>query len=492
MSRKNSRDGAEFRLRPARLQAPRQQEASAWSTALTTVLRYARTSRRNLRRVLGPKQQRARRPCNQLCAVRVMYCRNTTRGQWRAHGRYIARESAAGAFQLQSPDNDEPGRQPAQMLDDWQKAGDRRLWKLIVSPEFGDRVDLPALTCNLMNRMERDLGTRLEWVAVPHFNTEHPHVHIAMRGIRDDGTPLDMDRDYIRAGIRARAEEICTRQLGLRSGLDAAEAERREVAAHRFTSLDRKISRAPQTPDRLNESEATYFTFHLDLCSGRLDDRVQRLAARLATLESMGLARFAGENRWNVRRDFPTVLKAMQIANDRQKTLAAHGAVLSDPRLQIAVLDRRKLTSVEGRVLGHGEEDSGNVAGRHYMLLEGTDGKIHLIYHTPEMEEARSRGRLKTNSFIRLQKQFENGRPVLEVTDHGNADKVLQNRKHLEERARILMRAGVALGNEAWGGWLGRYYSALRRAQETLQAKTAQRENEHAAEIVPDGDIPQR
>jgi hypothetical protein len=404
-----------------------------------------------------------------------MYSRNTTTGQWRAHGRYIARESAAGTSQIQAPTDGGPSREPGQILGDWQKAADPRLWKLIVSPEFGDRVDLSALTRDLMNRMERDLGTRLEWVAVSHFNTEHPHVHIAIRGIRDDGTPLDMDRDYIRAGIRSRAEEICTRQLGLRSGLDAAEAERREVAAHRFTSLDRKISRAAQNSTYPADSEATYFAFDLDLRSGRLDDRVRHLAARLAKLESMGLAQSAGKSKWNVRRDFGTILKAMQIANDRQKTLAAHGALLSDPRLAVTVLDRRKLTSVEGRVLGHGEEESGNVAGQHYMLLEGTDAKIHLIYHTPETEVARSRGRLKANSFIRLLKQFENGRPVLEITDHGSADRVLQNRAHFEDRARVLMRAGVTLGTQDWGGWLGQYHATLRRMQEDLRHKEAQR-----------------
>ena len=71
-------------------------------------------------------------------------------------------------------------------LEKWQHEGDPRLWKLIISPEFGKRVDLNQLTLDVMTRMEKDLGTRLEWVAVAHFNTEHPHVHVALRGIRDD------------------------------------------------------------------------------------------------------------------------------------------------------------------------------------------------------------------------------------------------------------------------------------------------------------------
>jgi hypothetical protein len=162
----------------------------------------------------------------------------------------------------------------------------------------------------------------------------------------------------------------------------------------------------------------------------------------------------------------------MQLAGDRQKTLSAHGAMLSDPRLQIAVLDPRKLSSVEGRVLAHGEEESGNAAGRHYMLLEGTDAMVHLIYHTPEMEDARSIGRLQPNSFVRLQKQFENGRPVLEITDLGTADRILRDRHYLEDRAQALLRRGITPRNEGWGGWLGRYQTALAQAAEGQVRKT--------------------
>ncbi len=72
----------------------------------------------------------------------------------------------------------------ARQLEGWQGAGDERMFKLIVSPEFGDRVDLSRLTRGLIERMEEDLGTKLEWVAVEHHNTEHPHVHIVVRGVK--------------------------------------------------------------------------------------------------------------------------------------------------------------------------------------------------------------------------------------------------------------------------------------------------------------------
>jgi microcompartment protein CcmL/EutN len=52
--------------------------------------------------------------------------------------------------------------------------------------------------------------------------------------------------------------------------------------------------------------------------------KAQYAAARLAVLERMGLAESVGPNTWKVRGDCETVLRAMQQAGDRQKTLAQH------------------------------------------------------------------------------------------------------------------------------------------------------------------------
>jgi type IV secretory pathway VirD2 relaxase len=400
-----------------------------------------------------------------------MYSANKTTGQWRAHGRYIARESAGGAVFRSAPpgtrDEDNLPADPAKELERWQSEGDPRLWKLMVSPEFGERLELDRLTRDLMMRMERDLGTKLEWMAATHFNTEHPHVHVALRGIRGDGSALELPRDYVRHGIRAIAEDLCTRQLGHRNHLDTIEAERREIQERRFTSLDRMINRAnaPELADA--GSTAEHFVLRrLGEIAGR--PREQHIDARLIVLQQMGLAEPASSSEWMVRRDFETVLKAMQRSGDRQKTLASHGALLSDERLPLVVLDMRKLRALDGRVLAHGEEEVGKSAGRHYLLLEGTDAKVHLIYYTPEMEEARSKGSLRANSFIRLQKQFENGRPVLEIEDYGDAERALKNRNHLRETAKIFMARGIVPSDDGWGGWLGRYQIAIKKTATEL------------------------
>ncbi len=452
-------DEREFRLRPNRPPKGGKSEVSAWSTALRTVFRYASTSRRKLSNASGSSKA-ARKPFNQRCAVRITYTKNKISGQWRAHGRYIAREGAAGEKSA-GFSNEGAGAEPSQALDRWQKEGDARLWKFIVSPEFGERVDLEQLTRELMKRMEGDLGTKLEWVAVRHFNTEHPHVHVALRGRRDDGSVLDLPREYVKAGIRLIAEDLCTRQLGYRTELDAREAERREVSQARVTSLDRIIERA-------DSGDSGYFTFQP---TTQKPQQGRHLESRLAFLKTMDLADRAEPGTWKVRSDFMTVLKALQQTADRQRTLAANQALVSDPRLPLVVTEPRNIQKLEGRILGHGEDEGGRNFGRHYLLLEGVDAKIHLIYYTPELEESRSRGQLSANSFVRLQKQFQNGRPMLLAENLGDAETLLKDGKHFREAARNGIIGGDPAPNQIWAGWLGRYYRRMTFASQEISKK---------------------
>ena len=217
----------------------------------------------------------------------------------------------------------------AGQLQNWQAAGDQQFWKLIVSPEFGDRVDLSRLTRELITQMEKDLGTDLEWVAAEHHNTEHPHVHVVIRGVRDSGETLRLSREYVQQGIRGIAADLCTRQLGYRTELDGAEAERREVTEKRLTSIDRRLLKDAQefSPDLGSQ----HFTVSRNPAQTGLGEtarsRTRHDVARLAVLRQMGLAESTGPNTWRVRRDFEQVLRAMQRTADRQRTLAAHGAL---------------------------------------------------------------------------------------------------------------------------------------------------------------------
>jgi hypothetical protein len=168
----------------------------------------------------------------------------------------------------------------------------------------------------------------------------------------------------------------------------------------------------------------------------------------------MGLAESTGGTSWLVRRDAEQVLRAMQRTADRQKTLTVHGVLLSDDRLRMTTLDVRELTSIDGRILVHGEEEA---SGRSYMMLEGTDGRVYYIYRTPEMEELRSQRGLQTNSFVRLRKFG----PVVEIQDMGDSEAILSNKAHLRETAREMIRRGVDPQDRGWNGWLGRYQKVL-------------------------------
>jgi hypothetical protein len=273
---------------------------------------------------------------------------------------------------------------------------------------------------------------------------------MVIRGMKRDGEPLHFDRDYIRHEIREIAEDLCTRQLGYRTGRDAAEAERREVSEARFTSLDRLILRdAADAPH-----DAPYFIVATDR-AGLIESTHLNRIARLTVLQRMGLAKSAGSNTWHVRRDIEEVLRAIQRTRDRQKTLAAHGVPVSDERLPIVVLDTRQFRTAEGRVLVHGQDED---SGRNYLMLEGIDAKV------------RSNGQMRTNSFVRLRRINPEGRPILDVQDLGDANDLLKSRGMLREKARKLLKEGIVPLQEGWGGWLGGYQAALvNTAAELLQ-----------------------
>ena len=207
--------------------------------------------------------------------------------------------------------------------ENWQRSGDGLIWKFIVSPEFGEQIDLQRLAREMVGQIESDLGKPIEWAGIAHFNTEHPHVHIALRGTSSDGQALRLSRDYIKRGIKEIAQEACTRQLGFRTVLDAAEAERREIAEQRLTSHDRQIFRKATLDP---ENPGSKLLVEVDLAQFPPRTQQRQLAARMAVLQPMGLAEEIGPSSCWLRSDAERVLRTMQLAADRQKTRQARGS----------------------------------------------------------------------------------------------------------------------------------------------------------------------
>ena len=269
-------------------------------------------------------------------------------------------------------------------------------------------------------------------------------------------------------GIRSIAEDLCTRQLGYRTQREIAEAQRREVSQQRFTSLDRAIARNKGTADH-----SWGFLIRHD----PMEPLGQYVLARLRKLETMGLAEATGLNQWRVRQDFEAALRAMQRLGDRQKILAVCGVPVSDPRLPLVMFDVRNCTMLEGRVLVHGEDEG---TGRTFMMIEGSDAKVHCIYHTPEMAEARSRGGLRANRFVRLCKRFENGRPLLEVEEFGRSMKSVRDRLHHGATVERFSKTGMALCGDGHGDRRAHDQNSVRKeATELDKVPTRNRERDH-------------
>jgi type IV secretory pathway VirD2 relaxase len=169
------------------------------------------------------------------------------------------------------------GRLPSNARDD------RHHFRFIISPEDAAELgDLRTFTRELMTDVAQDLEAKLDWIAVDHWNTDNPHLHVLIRGRAEDGQDLVISRDYISRGFRDRAAERVTLDLGPRSERDIQSALEREVEAERWTSLDRAL--------RVAADEGAGVADLRPDASGE-DLNLRRLmVGRAARLERLGLA----------------------------------------------------------------------------------------------------------------------------------------------------------------------------------------------------------
>jgi hypothetical protein len=103
------------------------------------------------------------------------------------------------------------------------------------------------------------------------------------------------------------------------------------------------------------------------------------------------------------------------------------------------------------------------------MMLEGTDRKIHFVYHTADIQHARHQGRLKPNAFITLMKLPSHS---VRILDFGDADRIVSNRVFMLSTARRLIARGIVPIEGGYAGWLGRYEAALSGTVSMEQARS--------------------
>ncbi|WP_353297731.1 relaxase/mobilization nuclease domain-containing protein [Sulfitobacter pacificus] len=249
---------------------------------------------------------------------------------------------------------------------------DRHHFRFIISPEdAADMEDLRDFTRDVARRMEADLGTRLDWVAVDHWNTDNPHVHLIVRGVDDRGGDLVIARDYISSGIRSRAEDLVALELGPKPEHEIRHALEQEVTEERWTSLDREIRYRADDLGLIDLRPET---------RGPADPQIRRLMiGRLQHLKKLGLASEGRPGEWVLGLEAERTLRDLGERGDIIKTMHRAFAATGQDRgfADFAVDHGGAGDPIIGRLVATGLHDE--QTGRAYAVIDGTDGRAHHV-----------------------------------------------------------------------------------------------------------------
>lgn len=316
---------------------------------------------------------------------------------------------------------------------------DRHHFRFIVSPDDAvEMSDLRGFTRDLMVQVEKDLGTRLDWIGVDHWNTEHPHVHVILRGRTDDGSDLVIARDYIKEGMRNRAQDLVTQELGPRTDHDIRRFLERQVDAERWTQLDRQLKHDADRHGLLDLAP---------LPDQKPDAYFALKVGRLRKLERLGLAEPVAPGRWIIAEEAEATLRDLGERGDIIKRM--HRALTEqgiDRGLTDYVLSGEAHGEpVIGRLVDRGLDDE--LAGTAFAVVDGIDGRTHHI-RFPALDAA---GDSAPGSIVEL-RRYEDGegrtrtalavRSDLSITAQVTADGATWLDRRLLDRDPVVLGGG--------------------------------------------------
>ena len=287
-------------------------------------------------------------------------------GAAQAHLRYILRDGVTrdgGPGRLYDASSENVDG--AAFLD--RSANDPHQFRFIVSADDGAKLaNLKPFICDLIGQMQVDLDTKLDWVAVDHFNTGHPHTHIVIRGKDDRGQDLVMARDYIAHGVRARARALITLELGPETELERIQKLVNEVEQERLTTLDRAL--LGHTKDGIL------------VLSSLISDPTQHTLRirRLQTLERLGLAQKRKTGVWALDPRTEPKLRQLGERADKFKIMqrALKQAGIERAAAAMALFDRTPHKSpLLGRIIDVGLVDE--ITDRTWIIVDAADGRVH-------------------------------------------------------------------------------------------------------------------
>ncbi|WP_199261987.1 relaxase/mobilization nuclease domain-containing protein [Paracoccus binzhouensis] len=377
-------DEREFRVRPGRIRSTRAQSARPFIAQALAAAKKAGGGVSRSGRITAPNRsrfgrgQRASIQANRFitsrtrgAVVKARVVRHSTRSApLGTHLDYLRRDGVTRDGEKARLFG--PGTEDADGRAFTERCGDdRHHFRFIVSPDDAPEMsDLRSFTRDLVGQMETDLGTRLDWVAVDHWNTAHPHVHLIVRGMRDDGQDLVISRDYIKEGMRDRARDLITLELGPRTDLDIRRTLEAQIEAERWTQLDRQL---------VHDAGKSGIVNLAPLADQQPDAFHTLKVGRLRTLEVLGVAGQIGHSQWFIKPEAETVLRELgergDIIKRMHRALTERGSergsasyVLAGESLDVPVI---------GRLVERGLDDE--LKGTAYSIVDGVDGRTHHI-----------------------------------------------------------------------------------------------------------------
>jgi type IV secretory pathway VirD2 relaxase len=414
----------DFRIRPGRIRSrPKERTKPFIAQALAAAQRAGGDVRRN-GRIAAPRSSRFGRgraatvQANRLLTGRTRLAtvktrivrQSARRSGLGAHLSYLRREGVTcdgSKAHMFGPETDDAG-----VRDFTERCeGDRHHFRVIISPEdAAEMSSLRSFTRDLMCQVEKDLGTRLDWIGVDHWNTDNPHVHVILRGRADDGKDLVVARDYISHGMRGRAQDLVTQELGPRSDLEIRRSLQNQIEAERWTQLDRQLARdarrngiidvAPE-PDR------------------QPDQFLPQKVGRLRKLESLGLARELGSGQWLIAEEAEITLRALgergDIIKRMHRALVERGIERSSASYALA--GESLAVPIVGRLLDRGLHDE--LKGSAYAVVDGVDGRTHHV-KLPDLNAA---GDASAGAIVELRRFNDaRGRPRVALAVRSDLD----------------------------------------------------------------------
>ena len=379
---------------------------------------------------------------------------------------------------------------------------DRHTFRMIISPENAEYLNLKEFTRDVVDRMEKDMNTRLQWVAVDHYNTDNPHTHLFIRGVNDQGKDLVINKDYISQGIRVRCQEISTSYLGHMTELDIEEQIENNIHKERLTDLDRRM---------IKYSKDSVVDLSRTPDNQQAKSHRNAMQQRLTYLNKLGLAIEKEPGKWQLHSEAEKTLKDLGQRGDIIKTM--HASMRRENVIPECVIYSKSKDSqqLKGVVIGKGFADE--LSGDTYLIVKATDNKAYYIPLSNKSEKegqeaeigslvsASNKGnsiKVHTHSRLSIDEQIIALGPTYldrEIAKQGlgkPADKVLSAvendiRKAKEERFKVLQERGLTNTPEA--GKPALKYDAFDKLEQAQHDKTYRvfKEKGYAQANIPAG-----